>query len=269
MKDTLKDFIKENQAGFHELPPDELWLKIDKSLKQEQHPLPSKNTSAMIKYSFGAALLLAGTLFCLHLQKGTPPGPAKSSPEISIQAPPPESSVILDTIPPPVPPRPEKPEKKRLPVIQEVSPGRDSLDQQRALTADTLPQRLVLPSPGQADTLRGAYIAGQRSPTAQERSFGQCFGKANQKSIDKKMDALLSQVSLDLNCPKTQLRYSVPEYYTGFYSKTCRHLPRKIRFEACGKEKTYIHEGLSGAITYWLLGIWSPEEHGGQKTPGH
>jgi len=35
---------------------------------------------------------------------------------------------------------------------------------------------------------------------------------------------------------------------------------KKITFEACGQKRTYKHNGLSGAILYWLLGSWTLEK---------
>lgn len=100
------------------------------------------------------------------------------------------------------------------------------------------------------------FAAGQ----TQSLNFGTCFTKANKKSIVNKMDNFLTRVSEETNCPKDKLTYSVTEYYTVFYSKTCRHLPKKITFDACGQKRTYKHNGLSGAILHWLLGSWTLEK---------
>ncbi len=86
--------------------------------------------------------------------------------------------------------------------------------------------------------------------------FGSCFNKSNRKSISNKMDNFLTRVSKETGCPKEKLIYSIDEFYTVFYSKPCKHLPKRITFEVCGKKITYIHQGLSGNITYWLLGSW-------------
>jgi hypothetical protein len=94
----------------------------------------------------------------------------------------------------------------------------------------------------------------------QSPNFGTCFTKANKKSIVNKMDNFLTRVSEETNCPKEKLTYAVTEYYTVFYTKTCRHLPKKITFDACGQKRTYKHNGLSGAIFYWLLGSWTLEK---------
>lgn len=94
----------------------------------------------------------------------------------------------------------------------------------------------------------------------QSQDFGTCFSKANKKSIKNKMDNFLTRVSEETNCPKDKLAYTVTEYYTVFYTKTCRHLPKKITFDACGEKRTYKHNGLSGAILYWLLGSWTLEK---------
>lgn len=91
----------------------------------------------------------------------------------------------------------------------------------------------------------------------QTQDIGSCFSQANKRSVDKKMEKLLIRVSKETNCPKEKLTYTVTEYFTGFYSKTCRHLPKKMTFDANGQKRTYKHGGLSGAITDWILGGWS------------
>jgi len=91
----------------------------------------------------------------------------------------------------------------------------------------------------------------------QVHDFGSCFNKQNRKSINMKMENFLTRVSKETNCPKDKLIYTVDEFYTVFYTKKCRHLPKKITFDVCGKKRTYVHTGLSGNITYWLLGSWS------------
>lgn len=91
----------------------------------------------------------------------------------------------------------------------------------------------------------------------QTHNFGTCFGKANRKSINNKMDNFLTRVSEETGCSKDKLTYTVDEYYTVFYSKQCRHLPKRITFDACGEKRTYKHNGLSGAVLYWLLGSWT------------
>lgn len=90
----------------------------------------------------------------------------------------------------------------------------------------------------------------------QTHDFGTCFSKANQKSITNKMESILNRVSRETACPKDKITYTVDEYYTGFYSKNCRHLPKKITFNANGVLKTYKHEGLSGSMLNWLWGSW-------------
>lgn len=92
---------------------------------------------------------------------------------------------------------------------------------------------------------------------AQTQYFGSCFGKQNRKSIDNKIDNFLTRVSEETGCAKEKLTFSVDEYYTIFYSKSCRHLPKTITVDACGEKRTYLHRGLSGNITYWLLGSWA------------
>jgi hypothetical protein len=95
------------------------------------------------------------------------------------------------------------------------------------------------------------------SAQTQKHDFGTCFGKGNLKSINNKMEKFLTRVSDETGCPKDKLTYTIDEFYTVFYTKSCRHLPKKITFEVCGKKRTYEHMGLSGNITYWLLGSWA------------
>lgn len=87
-----------------------------------------------------------------------------------------------------------------------------------------------------------------------------CFSASSQKSIDQKMEKFLEKVSKETQCPLSELRYSVVASYTGFYSSECRQLPKKIVVTAQGKEYTYNHQGLSGALGYWLLGSWKLEK---------
>jgi hypothetical protein len=93
--------------------------------------------------------------------------------------------------------------------------------------------------------------------SAQSLDFGTCFSKANKESITNKMDNFMTRVSEETGCSKNKLTYTIDEYYTVFYSKECRHLPKRITFDACGEKRTYKHNGLSGAILYWLLGSWT------------
>lgn len=95
----------------------------------------------------------------------------------------------------------------------------------------------------------------------QTPDFGSCFGKANRKSIEIKMDNLMARVGEEAGCPKDKLTYTVEEYYTVFYTKQCKHLPKRISFDVCGEKRTYLHKGLSGNIAYWLLGSWALVEH--------
>jgi hypothetical protein len=90
--------------------------------------------------------------------------------------------------------------------------------------------------------------------------FGTCFSKQNKRSIQNKLDNFLTRVSEETNCPKEKLTYTVAEFYTAFYGKSCRHLPKRITFEACGGKYTYRHNGLSGAVLHWLLGSWTLEK---------
>ncbi len=93
-----------------------------------------------------------------------------------------------------------------------------------------------------------------------KQEFGTCFSNGNKKSIANKMDNFLDRVSEETGCKKEEITYRVEEYYTGFYSKECRHLPKRITFDTCGQKRTYKHRGLSGAILYWLLGSWTLEK---------
>ncbi len=94
---------------------------------------------------------------------------------------------------------------------------------------------------------------------AQEKplEFGTCFSKGNTKSIINKMDNFKSRVSEETGCEKDEITFEVNELYTVFYTKECRHLPKRITFNACGEKRVYKHNGLSGAILYWLLGSWT------------
>jgi hypothetical protein len=89
-----------------------------------------------------------------------------------------------------------------------------------------------------------------------QNEIGSCFNKSNKKSIDKKMDKLLEKVSAETNCPADQINYQVEEYYSTFYTKECRHLPKKITFETCSEKRTYKNTSISGSVTYWLMGSW-------------
>src|SRR6218665_950080 len=95
----------------------------------------------------------------------------------------------------------------------------------------------------------------------QAHNFGTCFSKENKKSISNKMDNFMTRVSEETGCSKDKITYKVDEYYTVFYSKQCRHLPKRITFDACGEKRTYKHNGLSGAILHWLLGSWTLEKN--------
>lgn len=90
----------------------------------------------------------------------------------------------------------------------------------------------------------------------QRHNIGACFSPGNQRSIEKKMDHFLEKVSKDLQCPVESIAYTVVENYTGFYTDSCRHLPKVIEVQAQGKTYTYVHTGLSGAVGNWLLGSW-------------
>jgi len=92
------------------------------------------------------------------------------------------------------------------------------------------------------------------------RQWATCFSTSNQKSIDQKMEKFLEKVSKETQCPLSEISYTVVEFYTGFYTQECRHLPKKITVTAQGKEYTYLHRGLSGAVGYWLLGSWKLEK---------
>lgn len=87
-----------------------------------------------------------------------------------------------------------------------------------------------------------------------------CFSASSQKSIDQKMEKFLEKVSKETQCPLSKLSYTIVQSYTGLYTQECRHLPKKIVVTAQGKEYTYMHQGLSGAVGYWLLGSWKLEK---------
>lgn len=101
-------------------------------------------------------------------------------------------------------------------------------------------------------------LSGNAQSTSND--FGTCFSKANQKSIINKMDNFLTRVSEETGCSKDKITYTVDEYYTVFYKKKCKHLPKRITFNACGVKRTYKHNGLSGAVLHWLLGSWTLEK---------
>ncbi len=69
MKDNLKIFIENNQDGFKETPPADVWNNIESGLKQKTISLKTKNISAMLKYGFGASVLIIGTVAILNLKK--------------------------------------------------------------------------------------------------------------------------------------------------------------------------------------------------------
>jgi hypothetical protein len=95
----------------------------------------------------------------------------------------------------------------------------------------------------------------------QPQVFDNCFSRSNKRSIQNKMENFLTRVSEETGCPQNKITYQVTEYYTTFYTKKCRHLPKKITFDVCGERRTYKHNGLSGAILYWLLGSWTLEKN--------
>lgn len=97
----------------------------------------------------------------------------------------------------------------------------------------------------------------QLSGQAQEISFNNCFGKSNRQSINKKMESLLKQINDETGCIESKVTYTIDDYYTTFYTKKCRHLPKRITVDACGETLTYVHDGLSGAVLHWLLGSWT------------
>jgi hypothetical protein len=69
MRDALKDFIQKNREGFKEKPSDDLWKKINTALKQEDDLNKPKNISTMLKYGFGASVIVAGAFVLMNLQK--------------------------------------------------------------------------------------------------------------------------------------------------------------------------------------------------------
>jgi hypothetical protein len=110
--------------------------------------------------------------------------------------------------------------------------------------------------------LLNIILLGSLWATAQIQlhDFGTCFSKANKKSIINKMDNFMTRVGEETGCSKDKLTYTIDEYYTIFYTKQCKHLPKRITFDACGEKRSYKHNGLSGAILYWLLGSWTLEK---------
>jgi len=96
--------------------------------------------------------------------------------------------------------------------------------------------------------------------TAQKATqFSHCFGKDNTTAIKKKMDKLLTKISKESGCAKDKITYKVTDSYTKFYSQPCRHLPRKIMVDACGKQTSYTHNGISGDAGQWLIGSWKKD----------
>jgi hypothetical protein len=68
MSDTLKIFIENNREGFKETPPENLWGHIEKGLKQNNNLLKTKKLSTMLKYGFGASVLIVGTVAIMNLK---------------------------------------------------------------------------------------------------------------------------------------------------------------------------------------------------------
>lgn len=89
--------------------------------------------------------------------------------------------------------------------------------------------------------------------------LGTCFNKTNRKSIQNKMDNLITKISKESGCAKDSIHYEITEYFTGFYKKPCRHLPKIIAIKACGKSLIYESAALSGSLGDWLLGVWVPQ----------
>lgn len=87
-------------------------------------------------------------------------------------------------------------------------------------------------------------------------SFGTGFSKNNKKSIIAKMNNLIERVSEEKNCQKDSISIEVKQFYTTFYTNPNRHLPKQIEINVCGKLYKYKHNGLSGAVLYWLIGSW-------------
>jgi len=69
MKDELKIFIENHREGFKETPPADVWTNIEKELKQNRTILKTKKISAMLKYGFGASVLIVGTFAIMNLKK--------------------------------------------------------------------------------------------------------------------------------------------------------------------------------------------------------
>lgn len=90
--------------------------------------------------------------------------------------------------------------------------------------------------------------------------IGQCFGKSNRKSIEKRIEQLKLRVSKEMNCLIDSISYVIDKKYTFSYTKECRHLPKIMTFYACGQSKTYEHLGLTGLAGYWLLASWTEKK---------
>ncbi|MDP2175847.1 MAG: hypothetical protein Q8K70_08060 [Bacteroidota bacterium] len=90
--------------------------------------------------------------------------------------------------------------------------------------------------------------------------IGQCFGKSNRKSIEKRIEQLKLRVSKEMNCPLDSISYVIDKKYTFSYTKECRHLPKIMTFYGCGQTKTYEHLGLTGLAGYWLLASWTEKK---------
>ncbi len=77
MKDDLKLFIDNNRDGFKETPPAIAWTNIENELKKNKpmkqskarFTIKTKNISTMLKYGFGASVLIIGTVAILNLKK--------------------------------------------------------------------------------------------------------------------------------------------------------------------------------------------------------
>jgi hypothetical protein len=69
MRDKLKIFIENNREGFKETSPSEVWKNIENEIKKSSTPLKTKKLSTMLKYGFGASVLIIGTIAIMNLKK--------------------------------------------------------------------------------------------------------------------------------------------------------------------------------------------------------
>jgi DUF4097 and DUF4098 domain-containing protein YvlB len=71
MKDKLKEYITEHRSAFDDLQPPDLWASIDGALQNTGGIIKPKNLTNMIKYGFGASVLVITTAVAIYLGGGT------------------------------------------------------------------------------------------------------------------------------------------------------------------------------------------------------